>query len=338
MEEARKQLNNPLVVGIGSFVIGLIIGLVVLGWWLWPVQWYDASPANLRPDLQEDYLRMAIDSYTLKQDPVAAQARWFELSDPYNSQALQAVMAQPSPETPEEIAAYSTVVQAAPVVPGTPAPGAVTTPTTAPTGKGGLPGWLQIALLVMCLFTLLLGGALLAAFLLRGRRGGAPAPEATHGAPEEEGWPEYAPSAEEAPMAQFMATYHFGDDQFDDSFSVDSPAGEFLGECGVGISETIGVGDPKKVTAFEVWLFDKNDIQTVTKVLMSSHAFSDEAIRQRLEAKGEPIPAAPGTQVVLETAALQLVARVVDMSYGEGALPPESYFENLVLELAVWQK
>jgi hypothetical protein len=44
------------------------------------------------------------------------------------------------------------------------------------------------------------------------------------------------------------------------------------GECGVGISETIGVGDPKKVTAFEVWLFDKNDIQTVTKVLMSAHA------------------------------------------------------------------
>ena len=79
-----------------------------------------------------------------------------------------------------------------------------------------------------------------------------------------------------------MTTYMAGDDLYDDSFSIDSPSGEFLGECGVGISDTIGVGDPKKVTAFEVWLFDKNDIQTVTKVLMSEHAFNDAAIRQRL--------------------------------------------------------
>ena len=98
-------------------------------------------------------------------------------------------------------------------------------------------------------------------------------------------------------MAQFMATYKLGDDLFDNSFSIDSPAGEFLGECGVGISETIGVGDPKKVTAFEVWLFDKNDIQTVTKVLMSSHAFNDDATRQRLAAKGEPILVEPGTEI-----------------------------------------
>ena len=87
-------------------------------------------------------------------------------------------------------------------------------------------------------------------------------------------------------MAQFMASYKLGDDLFDDSFSIDFPAGEFLGECGVGISETIGVGDPKKVTAFEVWLFDKNDIQTVTKVLMSAHAFLDEATRLRLACQG----------------------------------------------------
>jgi hypothetical protein len=98
------------------------------------------------------------------------------------------------------------------------------------------------------------------------------------------------------------------------------------------------VGDPKKVTAFEVWLFDKNDIQTVTKVLMSAHAFMDDTVRQRLAAKGEPVQSAPGSQVVLETATLQLVARVVDMAYGEGALPEASFFDNMIIELAVWQK
>jgi hypothetical protein len=135
-----------------------------------------------------------------------------------------------------------------------------------------------------------------------------------------------------------MASYKIGDDLFDDSFSIDSPSGEFLGECGVGISETIGVGDPKKVTAFEVWLFDKNDIQTVTKVLMSSHAFEDVTIRQRLEAKGEPVLAETGSQAILETATLRLVARIVDMSYGEGALPENSFIDSVILELAVWQK
>jgi hypothetical protein len=139
-------------------------------------------------------------------------------------------------------------------------------------------------------------------------------------------------------MVQFMSSYKIGDDLFDESFSIDSPAGEFLGECGVGISETIGVGDPKKVSAFEVWLFDKNDIQTVTKVLMSAHAFLDEVSRQRLAAKGEPILAESGTETVLETQTLRLVARVVDIGYGEGALPDSSFFDHLILEMAIWAK
>jgi len=139
-------------------------------------------------------------------------------------------------------------------------------------------------------------------------------------------------------MAQFMTTYMLGDDLFDDSFSIDSPTGEFLGECGVGISESIGVGEPKKVTAFEVWLFDKNDIQTVTKVMMSQHAFSDDALRNRLAAKGDPFLVESGAETELETATLRLVGRVVDMAYGSGATPTQSYFERVTLELAVWQK
>ena len=135
-----------------------------------------------------------------------------------------------------------------------------------------------------------------------------------------------------------MTTYMVGDDLYDDLFSIDAPTGEFLGECGVGISETVGVGEPKRVTAFEVWLFDKNDIQTVTKVVMSEHAHEDDKIRIRLESKGEPILAEPGKQVLLETATLQLEARIVDMAYGEGAAPDHSFFERLTLEFSVWPK
>ena len=92
-----------------------------------------------------------------------------------------------------------------------------------------------------------------------------------------------------------------GDNLFDDSFSIESAAGEFLGECGVGISEAIGVGEPKRVTAFEVWLFDKSDIRTVTKVLMSDHAYNDGNLRAKLASKGEPVLAQADVPFTLET-------------------------------------
>jgi hypothetical protein len=88
----------------------------------------------------------------------------------------------------------------------------------------------------------------------------------------------------------------------------------------------------------EIWLFDKNDIKTATKVLMSSHAFGDAAIRGRLEAKGELIQMEPQKQVMLETETLQLLATVVDLQYGDGSMPDKSYFDRVTLELAIWHK
>jgi hypothetical protein len=220
----------------------------------------------------------------------------------------------------------------------TTAPGVTPTEAATEGGKSNL----ATLFIGICGVTLVVVIAVVIFFVIQNRkRTGGTEPLAQVSTGEEETsaeWTNYPSTSEQAPMAQFMASYKAGDDLFDDSFSIDSPSGEFLGECGVGISETIGVGVPKKVTAFEVWLFDKNDIQTVTKVLMSGHAFNEPAIRARLEAKGEPFEANAGGQTILETATLRLVARVVDMAYGQGALPESSYFDSLVLELAVWQK
>jgi hypothetical protein len=135
------------------------------------------------------------------------------------------------------------------------------------------------------------------------------------------------------PVATFRTIYSLGDDLYDDSFSIESTTGDFLGECGVGIGDIIGVGDPKKVSAFEVWLFDKNDIQTVTKVLMSSYAYNDDDTRSRLAAKGDPVLAESGGIIELETASLRVEARIVDLTYGQGALPSGSFFERIAIEL-----
>ena len=141
------------------------------------------------------------------------------------------------------------------------------------------------------------------------------------------------------PIVQFMTTYLHGDELYDDSFSIETSSGEFLGETGVGISETISSEDgSKRVTAFEVWLFDKNDIRTVTKVIMSDHTFNDQAMRDKLKAKGDAVLAEPGKKITLETATMRVQARVVDMSYGSGPTPPNSYFDRLTIELAAWKR
>ncbi len=324
MDAIRERLNQPAIAAAVGLVVGLIVGLVVLGWWLFPVQYTDAFPEHLRAEFKEEYLRMAIDSFAQNTDIQTARRRYSALGEDA-PQILATVAANPAGQGAAQISQFRAAVRAD--APETGEPGAAT------------PGFsLRSALLVMCGLTLVLAVALAAVFVIRRQQqiGGALSEGGEGEFMEEAGQPVL--EGEEPPLAQFMTTYMLGDDLFDDSFSIDSPVGEFLGECGVGIAETIGVGEPKRVSSFEVWLFDKNDIQTVTKVLMSSHAYSDDTTRQRLAAKGEPVLAEPGTQLVLETATLQLVARVVDMSYGEGALPDQSFFERVTLELAVWPK
>jgi hypothetical protein len=331
MNKIRELLNNPLVTGIAGLLVGALFGLVILGWWLWPVKWTDATPAELSSEWQEQYLRLTIQAFGSSGDASLAQKN-FEALGAAGPELLQKISQSPQNLSSDLIASFSSLVAA----------GAAPSPTQEPKPTSGSSRLIPYLIGGICLVVVIII-ALAAALLLRGRYVRSGSAEATPAqmameARRQTGMTDYVAEGSEPPVAQFMASYKIGDDLFDDSFSIDSPSGEFLGECGVGISETIGVGEQKKVTAFEVWLFDKNDIQTVTKVLMSMHAFQDVAIRQRLEAKGEPVQAEPGAEFVLETQTLQMVARVVDMGYGEGAMPPQSYFDHLLLELAVWQK
>src|SRR5512133_3921525 len=324
-------LKRPLVVGLLALVLGLIIGLT-WGWVIQPVEWRDAPAYLLHPSLQDEYLRMSIDSYMVNGDEELAAKRFLDLGDK-GAALFQNIKANPGKQDPAFIDQYRDMLKRRNLY----NPDQPVTETPAPTSGGSslvslaiiLGGLLAVAAVAAAAFWLLRGGR---------RTGiGTPAQQAADASRAVEKT-DYVAMGEAPPVAQYVTTYVIGDDLFDDSFSIDSPSGEFLGECGVGISETIGVGDPKKVTAFEVWLFDKNDIQTVTKVLMSQHAFNDPTINQRLASKGEPVLSEPGKRVVLETATLQLEASVVNMNYGQGALPQNSFFDQMTLRLDVWQK
>lgn len=141
------------------------------------------------------------------------------------------------------------------------------------------------------------------------------------------------------PLTRKMSVYLMGRGQYDDSFEVEDSNDMFLGECGAAIAETIGEGDPIKVSAIEIWLFDKEDfVRTMSGVFVTEHALNDPAIKSKLETKGDLTLIQPGTEITLETNTLRLKARVVDMAYGDGPLPPNSFLESSTIEIAVWQK
>ena len=118
---------------------------------------------------------------------------------------------------------------------------------------------------------------------------------------------------------------------------LETDEGDFLGESGMGIREAIPGTSPKQVTAFEVGLFDKTDITTLNKIIMSEHAYHDEATRTKVEAnpQDEAILAEPGKEFTIETRAMRVEGRIEDMAYGDAS---NSYFSKLAIRLRVFLK
>ncbi|MCK5646072.1 MAG: hypothetical protein KAH97_04785 [Anaerolineales bacterium] len=345
MNVVSDLLERKWVLGVGALVLGLALG-VLYGWVISPVQWIDGESAQLREDLRVDYLRMVIDSYSLNQDENLAVARYETLRE-FAENTVEKVGADPGTVEAEALQNFQAVIGSFAVdIPEDESPSSP---------DGGESDSILDTLIGIAPYACGVVGVLalvgLGVYLVRRRiAGGAPVYDEESMYDQEPAYDydsEYDQTDVDSrlvqtlgsnePIATFRSTYSLGDDLYDDSFSIEGPSGDFLGECGVGIGDIIGVGEPKKVSAFEVWLFDKNDIQTVTKVLLSSYAFQDQETLNRLSTKGDPILAENGELFELTTESLRLEARIVDITFGEGALPSGSYFERMAIELRAWK-
>lgn len=337
MDAINNVFERKWVLPLIALIIGLAIG-VLYAWIIAPVEWVDGFPEQMREDLRQDYLRMIIDSYSVNNDADLAVSRYQNLGK-YAEDALEKLGTKPGNIEPSALQNFRAAVEIfVPDLPDQQAPDG----TDGNTGSGGVIDSVLKLLPYFCAVSAVILVVAIVIIVLRRRS------ESVEELPEESYVPtvEYEPTELDLrftepvdisePLATFRTIYSLGDDLYDDSFSIESPSGDFLGECGVGIGDIIGVGDPKKVSAFEVWLFDKNDIQTITKVLMSSYAYNDDESRSRLAAKGDAILAESGGIIELETASLRIEARIVDITYGEGALPSGSFFERLAIELRAW--
>ena len=319
--------KTGVAIGLGA-VFGLIVGLL-FGWVVWPVKYTDGTPEILRADLQRDYLRMTIDSYNRTADVDLAMARWDNLgtSAPATLISLQADPGYLKPSEIENFRQLVETVKNSPVQSETPE-------LSATSSLGKIVFYASFAVVGILVVVGLVFGLRL---FRKGSGKVTPVMEAAELSRSVERT-DYQKHGLEQPITQSLTTYVYGYDLYDESFSIDTQAGKYLGEFGVGICEKIGVGEPKKVTALEVWLFEENDIKTATKVLMSEHAYNDAVTRNKLEAKGDLILVRPKQEILLETANLQLLTTVIDLEYGMGSLPQNSYFQRVTLEFAVWPR
>ncbi len=367
-----KNLWNALkakipVSVIVSFVLGVVVGLVVLGWWLWPVKYINADIAALRERHQMSWVQMVADSFAVTGDLNQAKARLRELeSKDRSAEDVGALIAQVAAQAgnADEAGRVQTLANAVGLQAAAPTAGPTAVPAAAePAETSGGSRWRLCLIPVFIL--LIVAGAALIYFWIRRRASSARLPrrrvvpsgmdldrEAAFSSEEvstEEGeepvegenWPaESIPwdvGGENLSLGHFVTTFELGDDGYDESFGIETETGEFLGECGVAISEVIGSGT-EKPCAFDVWLFDKSDIRTVTTVVASPYAYEDDTLRTKLGAKGNLILAEKGQTITIETAALQVQAEVVDLDYGGGELPAESYFTKFTLELSPSRK
>ncbi len=371
----KSSYRAALLAGVVGLVVGILIGWLAIGWLLWPVQYVgEAYTYELNLPDKINYVAALVDSYSLRRqvDLVRQRLASWPLEDKITTLAelyaryeregmaveahqiveltgqlkqvegwdasvvnttLSSLVAryleQGDRERAQFISLFGSEIGLVSASPGEEAAPPAARAAPSPAAGGAVEWILPILLAVLGVVVVVL----VVLFLMQ-RRSVRTTAKPTRGAPSA---PVMVPS-EPGALLSTLSTYELGMDSFDESFSIEEN-GVFKGECGMGISEVIGEDRPRKVVALELWLFDKGDIRTITKVLASEYAYNDELLRNRLSARGEAVLAQPGTTLVLETAALSLKATVLEVEYGTGEdVPPRSFFKRVNVALSARSK
>ena len=368
-ESKNTRLAGQLLVGI---IIGLILGVAIgllIGWVIWPVEYEQAYTHQLVDEEKEEYVAAVVDSYSLTGQVDVAQQRFITWTTEEKVSELGRLFAEyqvdGKAEQAKQVATLATELQRVegwdPVVvsevtddvanqyaqqgvpakaqavspfasalAASPSPSAVSTPLP-PDSQDQPPLTGTLRTLALCGLLLLVGGVVVLLLILARHRG------ARESALAEEEVELDEAGAGPAALLQRKSSYSLGMDNFDESFAIETEEDEWLGECGMGISESLPDGTPRRVTAFEVWLFDKPNTRTVTTVLMSDFADNNEALRNKLASRGDLVLATPGGVFTLETPALVVEAEILAMEYGEET-PALGYFKNLEVSLTAHRK
>jgi hypothetical protein len=166
---------------------------------------------------------------------------------------------------------------------------------------------------------------------------------APKGASVESGW---RPGASAAPkpvangtpvkIGEFLAAYHMGEPDYDEAFDIHDSAGQYVGQCGLGLTTPVGRANDQ-AAALQVWLWDTNDPDTKVQVLMSEGAYRDTALRDQLAGEHTATPVRARSEFQLETYNLLLSGVIENVEYADQE-PSNGIFAELVVRLRAYKE
>ena len=164
MDVFYRLIEKKWVLLVAGVVVGLVLGLFY-AWIIDPVEWKNGIPSQLRDDLRQDYLRMAIDSYSVNGNVNLAVSRYENLGK-FANETLEKVGANPENVSPNALQNFRSAVEN--FAPSGQQGGASGGSTSSETG-GGLVGTLVGALPYVCGAVFLIAVAVFGVILIRRR-------------------------------------------------------------------------------------------------------------------------------------------------------------------------
>ncbi|MCL4861169.1 MAG: hypothetical protein KJZ93_17255 [Caldilineaceae bacterium] len=144
----------------------------------------------------------------------------------------------------------------------------------------------------------------------------------------------------------YIAHYQMGIRDYDEAHPIVEPAsGEYIGECGMGVSTKNGLlqNNPEQVVALEVWLFDKANEKSLgnqTRVLLSEYAVDqnlEQAFLKERQDDPRPFTAQPGVKFQLEGPNLLLDCTISEAIYHASG-PNKGMFQSVQVEMSVYKR
>jgi hypothetical protein len=138
-------------------------------------------------------------------------------------------------------------------------------------------------------------------------------------------------SGKEGWIREWKVVYKADQEDFEESFTFESPDGEIFGEWGIGIAGRAPVAQKIYAYAFKISLQDEDDGRSITQLIVSPQALAEGLYHETLTTNGESHAAAPGVELNVETQRLQLIIRMDDVTFVNLPEAPNRYFQSAKL-------
>ena len=151
---------------------------------------------------------------------------------------------------------------------------------------------------------------------------------------------EPAASTSRQVVGQFEANYAFGVQSYDESFTINTPDGELLGACGMGINESVdrAAAEMDQVRLLDIWLYDRSAVQSFSQPLVSP-GLDVTGLDDQAEIGGAvtstPLEVVPGMTCTIRSDRVLLECSIKSVTFLESEQTPQP-FRSLSASLVVY--